>query len=214
VPQQIDPQLVTIQVAAWVLSVGLHEAGHAYTATYLGDPTPADNGRLTLNPFAHMKPVFTAIILPLIFMVSGQGLLGGAWTPIDPSYFKKPLRDRVFVALAGPAVNVLLALLFSGAYLAFGQAIAPPGTVWFVLFLVIIQLNLVLALFNMLPIPGLDGGDVLRYFLGPAAREKFDALRQYGIIIAIVILNIPQVSEVFFAPVWFLLRLVFRAPAS
>ncbi|MEK7465999.1 MAG: site-2 protease family protein [Planctomycetota bacterium] len=212
-PQDFETQYKLIQAAAWVLSVGLHEAGHAYSATWFGDPTPANHGRLTLNPFAHLKPVFTAVILPLVFIMSGQGLLGGAWTPIDPAYFKKPLRDRVFVALAGPVVNVVLALLFSGLYLVIRPSL-PADSVYHLLFLVMIQLNLILLFFNMLPVPGLDGGDVLRYFLGPVAREKFDALRQYGIIIAIVILSIPNVSKYYFLPVYKYRELLFGIPTQ
>ncbi|KAF0242847.1 MAG: peptidase [Planctomycetota bacterium] len=213
VAQELDTRFIVIQAAAWILSVGLHEAGHAYSADRLGDPTPSIHGRLTLNPFAHLKPVFTAVILPLIFIMSGQGLLGGAWTPIDPAYFKKPLRDRVLVALAGPAVNLALALFFSGIYLAAGRSLAP-GSIYHLLALVMVHLNLVLVLFNMLPVPGLDGGDVLRYFLGPGAREKFDGLRQYGIIIAILVLSIPHVREYYFLPIYLYLALIFGAPAS
>ncbi len=207
---EMKPEEMIVWGAAWVLSVGLHEAGHAYSADRLGDPTPGLYGRLTLNPFAHLKPVMTAIVLPLLFLVSGAGILGGATTPINPTYFKKPLRDRVLVALAGPLVNVLLTLVFCGVWLAFGPSLAESGK-WLAIFiLVMVQLNATLFLFNMLPVPGLDGGDVLRYFLGPVAREKFDGMRQYGIIIAVVLLSLPHVRGYFFMPVDLLLEFLVR----
>lgn len=207
VEKEFNVQLAVIQAAAWILSIGLHEAGHAYTANRLGDPTPGMFGRLTLNPFAHLKPVVTAIILPLIFIISQQGLLGGASTPINPSYFRKPLRDRVIVALAGPTVNILLLLLFSGAFLALPASVLAEGSIYLRLLKYFVSLNAFLILFNLLPVPGLDGGDVIRYFLGPSIREKFDAMRQYGIIIAIVVLSLPHVGGYYFYPVrWYMLQ--------
>lgn len=200
---------MVIQASAWILSVGLHEAGHAYTANRLGDPTPGLYGRLTLNPFAHLKPVSTAIILPLIFIVSRQGLLGGATTPINPSFFTKPLRDRVLVALAGPAVNLLLLLVFSGIFLVLPESMAAEGSMYRRFAYQLVSLNAILILFNMLPVPGLDGGDVLRYFLSPALREKFDGMRQFGIIIAIVFLSLPKVGLYYFLPAYFYLLVVF-----
>ncbi len=209
VEQPFDTQLAVIQAAAWIVSIGLHEAGHAYTANRLGDPTPGMFGRLTLNPFAHLKPVLTAIVLPLIFIISRQGLLGGASTPVNPSYFRKPLRDRVFVALAGPAVNIVLLLLFSGAFLVMPAALVAEGSLYLRLLAYFVYLNAFLIMFNLLPVPGLDGGDVIRYFLGPSIREKFDEMRQYGIIIAIVILSLPHVGRYYFYPVTWYMNQVF-----
>lgn len=206
---EIEPTQLLLVGSAWVLSVGLHEAGHAFSANRLGDPTPGMFGRLTLNPFAHLKPVMTAVVLPLVFLVSGAGILGGATTPINPSYFRKPLRDRLLVALAGPVVNLLLALLFAGSYFLLGRASAEVSTVT-AFFLVMVHLNLVLLLFNMLPVPGLDGGDVLRYFLPAELREKFDGARPFGIVIAMVLLSIPAVGRTYFVPVNKALELLLR----
>lgn len=181
------PVLLLSWATAWILSVGLHEAGHAYSADRLGDPTPGLNGRLTLNPFAHLKPVMTAVILPAILLLSGNGIMGAALTPTNPSYYRRPLRDQALVAAAGPAVNILLALLAAGAFRLFTSSSSP--IVFFLI--VMVQLNVILILINLLPIPGLDGGNIFRAGLGPAAREKFDAARQYGLIIAIVVLSLP-----------------------
>ncbi|MBI2922639.1 MAG: site-2 protease family protein [Planctomycetes bacterium] len=207
----IDPQTIAITAAAWVISIGLHEAGHAFAADALGDPTPSDHGRLTLNPFAHLKPVFTAIVLPLVLMATTGMILGAASTPIDPSRFRKPLRDRLLVAAAGPAVNLLLAGLFVGLYLLM-RSRAPAGSVNELFFRIIIRLNLILLMFNMLPFPPLDGGDVLRFFLTPRLREILDGMRQYGILIAIIVLSIPAVAVVFFFPVDFTDFLLFGSP--
>lgn len=210
-PVQIEPQVIALYAAAWVISIGLHEAGHAYAATALGDPTPGDHGRLTLNPFAHLKPVFTAIILPLILLTTTGMILGAASTPIDPTGFRKPLRDRLLVAAAGPAVNLVLAGLFVGLYLLV-RSRAPAGSLNEEFFRIIIRLNMILLMFNLLPIPPLDGGDVFRYFLTPRLREMLDGMRQYGILIAMILLSIPKVAVVFFFPVFFVEFLLFGFP--
>jgi len=205
-----DPRITEFVIlgTAWVLSIGLHEAGHAYTAHWLGDPTPELHGRLTLNPFAHLKPINTAVLLPLFFLAVGGGILGAASTPIDPSRFRKPLRDRLLVAAAGPAVNLLLAGAFIGIFLLLGER-APRGSLNHTFLFAMVHLNLVLFLFNMVPIPPLDGGDVFRYFLGVRGREVLDGMRQYGIIVAIILLNIPKVAAVYFMPAYLLEGLVF-----
>lgn len=198
-----------IMITSWVLSAGLHEAGHAFTADRLGDPTPGLAGRLTLNPFAHLKPIATAIILPLVLLLYSGMILGGATTPINPSFFRKPLRDRLVVALAGPAVNVVLALLFTGIHFVLPASLSFPNSLYGVLVFQMVYLNLILIAINLLPIPGLDGGDVLRFFLSPALREKFDELRQFGLVIMLVFLSIPAISRYYFKPVALYLDLVF-----
>src|SRR6185295_629791 len=92
-----------------LLSTAFHEMAHAFTAYLLGDPTPGRHGRLTLNPIPHLQPVMTAVILPVIMYLSGMGLMMMAFTPIDPTKFRKPLRDRALVAVAGPITNIVLA---------------------------------------------------------------------------------------------------------
>jgi Zn-dependent protease len=137
-------------------------------------------------------------------------MLGAAWTPIDPSRFKKPLRDRVLVALAGPAVNLAFAALFIGITLllrAFDRA--PVGSFNFSVAYFMVHLNLVLFTFNLLPVPGLDGGDVARYFMPAGLRESFDSMRPYGILIAIILMSPKLLGVWWFLPVYLVEGLVF-----
>ncbi len=97
-----------------ILSTAFHEMGHAFVATWLGDPTPGRHGRLTFNPIPHLQPVLTAIVLPLVTILSNYGFMILATTPVDPSRLRKPLRDQALVAVAGPIMNVVCAAVMLG----------------------------------------------------------------------------------------------------
>jgi Zn-dependent protease len=157
----------------------LHEMGHAFVAHWLGDPTPARNGRITLNPLPHLQPVITAVIFPFITYMFGNALFCLATTPIDPSKFKRPLRDHALVAIAGPMMNFLLMgiiiaiLWIPGMYVReFGSyepknwvsAILPWAAMW----------NFILGCFNLLPLPPLDGYRIVRIILPIQLRRAAD----------------------------------------
>lgn len=206
-----NPEMIVIYGACWVISIGLHEAGHAFTADRLGDSTPADFGRLTLNPLVHMQPVMTAVVLPVVLISMGMPPLGAASTPYNPANFRKPIRDTALVAIAGPIVNIALAGFFSAAYLLFFRNI-PQDSISFRFLEHAVWLNLILVMFNLLPVPGLDGGSIVRAFLPRRAREIFDGARQFGILIAIILVNIPAVSFAIFFPAALVQFLVFPPP--
>ena len=177
-------------IAILILSTALHEMAHAYTATWLGDPTPGRFGRLTLNPFPHLQPVLTAIILPFVMYMSGNGLIILAQTPIDPSRFKHPLRDQALVAIAGPLTNVLCALLLIGALWIPGvwETDGPP-TIRMIALDKAAFYNFILAIFNMLPFPPLDGYRIIRAVLPIRLRMAADGFSRhtYSLILCMIV---------------------------
>jgi Zn-dependent protease len=171
-----------------ILSLSFHEAAHAWTADRLGDPTARRLGRLTLNPFAHIDWVGT-VLFPLLAMFSGFPLIGWA-KPVPVSWvnLRSPRRDFAIVALAGPVSNLILAVgaaaLFEAVDATSG---ASMGLVWQLLYRMV-TLNVLLAVFNMIPVPPLDGGNVLAGVLPEAGARVFDRLRPFGFLILYALL--------------------------
>jgi Zn-dependent protease len=168
-----------------VLSLSFHEAAHAWTANRLGDPTARLLGRLTLNPIRHVDLIGT-VVFPLVAMFSGIPLIGWAKpVPVDMRHLKEPRRDFAIVAAAGPASNLLLALLASLIYrgMTAGVDLAPAalGVSEIVRFVVLI--NILLAVFNMIPVPPLDGGNVLMGLVPARVAAGISFLRPYGFMI-------------------------------
>ena len=168
-----------------LFSVIVHEVAHGWMALRCGDPTARDAGRLTFNPIPHIDP-FMTILLPLFLIISHSGfIIGGAKpVPVNPNYFRRGEKDNVLVSFAGPASNILLALaaflvslVVVLLYKATGARILIPA----VQFLnVIIFLNLILANFNLIPIPPLDGSHILAYFLKGDAKRRYQNLQRAG----------------------------------
>lgn len=170
-----------------IFSVIVHEISHGYIALWLGDDTAKRAGRLTLNPLAHID-LFGSIIFPLVLAFSNAPIFGWAKpVPYDPRFLANPKKASGLIALAGPASNLLLAIifaLFTRILFAFPST-AIAGELY-LFFFIIIKVNIALALFNLLPIPPLDGSGVL-FSLLPRRLERFEEiLRQYGFIILIV----------------------------
>jgi len=168
---------ILIQVAVLIASLSFHEAAHAWTASKLGDPTARALGRLTLNPMAHIDPIGT-LLFPLLAMSTGAPLIGWAKpVPVDPRYLREPKRDFALIAAAGPISNLILAVC--GAVLLL---VAPSGIVAGTLTL-FVWINVLLAVFNMVPIPPLDGGNVLIGVLPHEAGAAIARLRPYGFLL-------------------------------
>lgn len=157
----------------------LHEMAHAYVATWLGDPTPGQHGRLTMNPIPHLQPFIAAVVVPVLMYLTNNTMLGFATTPINPSRFRNPLRDHALVAVVGPMMNFLLAaicmgLLWIPGVFSYDQSGETTYTTR-ILFNAG-QLNFILGMFNLLPIPPLDGYWIARPMLPLRMRMQFDGL--------------------------------------
>lgn len=173
------------------MSLSFHEAAHAWTADRLGDPTARLLGRLTLNPLAHIDWIGT-VLFPLIAMFSGLPLIGWAKpVPVSWANLRSPRRDFAVVALAGPVSNLLLAIAAAFVLVpVIESGLGPDGSlsqVGVVLFMAV-SLNVLLAVFNMIPVPPLDGGNVLAGLVPERAARLVDALRPYGLIILYALL--------------------------
>jgi Zn-dependent protease len=195
-----------------VFSLTVHEAAHAWTAHRLGDNTARDLGRISLNPIVHIDPIGT-ILLPLVAYSTHAPLLGWAKpVPVRTRGLKNPRRDLMLIAAAGPASNLVLAALASialkllpasAAAGAFDVA-SPVGYLLFEAF----KLNLLLAIFNMVPVPPLDGGNVLANLLPTHLAYRFEQLRPYGVFILYGLLFTGLLSKIIVPPYVFLAGLL------
>jgi Zn-dependent protease len=180
-----------------IVSITSHEAAHGFVADRLGDPTARERGRLTLNPIPHIDLFFT-ILLPLFLILSGSGFIfGGAKpVPVNVSRLRQPRRDWALVGAAGPAVNVLIALGLTAmlAVATFVGLADSPSSLTDVL-AVGIFLNALLAVFNLIPIPPLDGSRVVQYFLSGETLGLYLRLERFGLLIIMAaVYFVPQVQ--------------------
>jgi Zn-dependent protease len=184
----IDVAQLLIAFVVLLFSLTVHEMAHAWTADRLGDPTARLLGRVTLNPIAHADPIGT-VLFPLIAMVTGAPLIGWAKpVPVNIRQLRHHERDYVLVAAAGPASNIVMAVaaalvlaVMPVSPLVLGEANASAPLASFFTRMVI--LNVLLAVFNMLPIPPLDGGNVLSGLLPRRFAQTFEQIRPYGFLI-------------------------------
>ena len=173
-----------------LFSVIIHELAHGYVAYSLGDPTAKYEGRLTLNPLKHLDP-FGSIILPLLLYISHSPVLFG-WAkpvPINPYNFRDKKYGEIKVSLAGPISNLILAIIF-GLFLRFIPYALTQYNQGIIVILatIIVEINIWLAVFNLIPVPPLDGSWILFSFLPISMKGVENFLRQYGIIILIFLI--------------------------
>jgi Zn-dependent protease len=170
-----------------LFSVILHELSHGAVADANGDPTPRLAGRLTWNPLAHLDPLGTLFILIIVF--TNVPFFGWAKpVPINPTYFRNYRKGMLMTALAGPFANFSLLILFMGILYFMFITNAPAGTTLAYALAFGMIINFMLMLFNLLPIPPLDGSKVLAQFLSWKQQTKLYSLEAYGFIILIVLL--------------------------
>lgn len=196
----LNPTTLLYVAVALVVAAVVHEYAHAYVADRLGDPTPRAMGRLTLNPLAHLDPVGTLMIL----------LLGFGWAKpvqINPMHFGNWRRDSMLVAAAGPLANVTL-LFVLGAPFKLGlielpllSPIPPVGR----LLIIAIQLNAMLAVFNLIPVPPLDGSKILMGLLPPAQAISYARLQPYGVLILVALIFSRLLAAVLTPPMTWLI---------
>lgn len=194
-----------------LMAVTLHEVAHGRAARYFGDRTAEAQGRLSLNPLRHVDPVGTVLVPLVLLALSSPFLFGWAKpVPVNPRFLRRPRQDMAWVAAAGPASNIAMAIGWAfvlsiaqrqgdGAAAQLIQAMAYIG-VWF---------NILLAVFNMLPIPPLDGGRVLANLMppGPTAR-LLDRIEPWGLMIVLVLLMSGLFSKVLIGPIVVLMDLI------
>lgn len=187
--------LFVIKLASLGFSIILHEVAHGYAAYKMGDPTAAYSNRLTLNPMAHID-LFGSIILPVILIVTGSPVLLG-WAkpvPINPYYFRNLKRGVMVTGAAGPLTNFALAL---AAGLIF-QLVAPFAEVigWFLAYFC--ATNVVLGVFNLIPIPPLDGSRVLYGLLPRGMDDQYLSVERYGMFILFGLLAIGALDRIIY----------------
>ncbi|MGC3960885.1 MAG: site-2 protease family protein [Verrucomicrobiota bacterium] len=171
-----------------------HEFGHAWMASKCGDDTAKHEGRCSLNPLVHIDPLGTVLIplMQIFFPVVGSILIGWAKpVPVNPYNLRNEKVDDILISMAGPWMNLLLAVLFIGLAKV-GTILGQPNLIDFAMMTACI--SLVLCFFNLLPIPPLDGSHVMRVLTG-MSRETYHQLARYGFIILIVVINLTPVPR-------------------
>jgi Zn-dependent protease len=202
----IISQLVSFAIVLGSLTV--HEWAHARTANHLGDPTARLLGRVSFNPAVHIDLLGT-IVLPLLAIFSGFPILGWAKpVPVNMSRLGNPKRDFMIVAAAGPASNLVMAVAAAMVFRALGGFQADDGLVLAQLLQRAVEINVLLAVFNMLPVPPLDGGNVLAGLLPDHMAGLLYGLRAYGFIVLYALMLTGILERLIMPPTVSLLRLL------
>lgn len=191
-------QALSVWLLPVITAITLHEAAHAWVADWLGDDTARRLGRVSFNPVRHIDP-FGTLLLPGLLLLVGAPFLFGWAKPVPVAFHRlnNPKRDMVWVALAGPGINIALALAAGLLLQPVGQLEANGVTLWFWENLKnAILANVVLACFNMLPIPPLDGGRVLTGLLPGPLAWRFAGLERYGLLVILgAALVVPMIAQ-------------------
>jgi Zn-dependent protease len=207
---------IVIQLFVLLFAITVHEASHGWAANKFGDPTALNLGRVTLNPLAHIDP-FGTIILPILLSLARMPAFGWAKpVPVNPYNLRHPRRDNLWISFAGPAANLTVAasawavlmvlktandrvglfikVMINGFFrqLGFSLPVLQPGFYPLeglaLILLMMILLNAYLAMFNLIPIPPLDGSGILMGLLPDGAASRFDRIRPYGFILVLMLI--------------------------
>ncbi len=187
-------QTITVYALPVLFGITLHEAAHGYVARMFGDPTAWQAGRVSLNPVRHIDFIGT-IVVPLVLLFStklmgGGGLLFG-WAkpvPVDWSRLRRPKRDMLWVALAGPGSNLVMAVIWAIGLRILAETGAVSSDFWVRMAIAGIQVNLVLMALNLLPLPPLDGGRIVFSLLPQRMAWQYSKIEPYGMVILIVLM--------------------------
>ena len=202
----MDISSILIGFAIVIVALTIHEAAHAWTADKLGDPTARLLGRVSLNPIVHIDPIGT-VLLPLLAMFSGLPILGWAKpVPVNISRLRHHRRDFMIVAAAGPVSNLLQAFIIAGVFRMLYDPSASdllPAILKYA-----VTTNLILAFFNLIPIPPLDGGNVLAGLVPENAARVIDQVRQFGFIALYALMLSGILTELIMPPTVFFYRLL------
>jgi Zn-dependent protease len=201
---------IILSVPGFLLAITVHEFAHGYIAYRLGDPTAKLAGRLTLNPISHLDP-FGTLALILTRMIGWAKPV-----PVNPRYFQNPRRDMLWVSLGGPGANLLAAFLLTMslhlmkfAFVFFGREIATLVLVPLVEMIKFgIRVNVGLGIFNLLPVPPLDGSKILSGLLPSRMAYQFEQLEPYGFIILLVLIISGVATYLIVPPIRFVLTLL------
>ncbi|MGP1615227.1 MAG: site-2 protease family protein [Pollutimonas bauzanensis] len=187
-------QTITVYALPVLFGITLHEAAHGYVARMFGDPTAWQAGRISLNPVRHIDPIGT-IVVPLVLLFStkllgGGGLLFG-WAkpvPVDWSRLRRPKRDMLWVALAGPGSNLVMAIIWAIGLRILAETGAASTDFWVQMTIAGIQVNLILMALNLVPLPPLDGGRIVFSLLPDRMAWQYSRIEPYGIVILIILM--------------------------
>jgi Zn-dependent protease len=212
--------ILAFEISVWLLpiliAVTFHEAAHGYVAHLLGDDTAWRLGRVSFNPFKHIDP-FGTIILPVMLLLARSPFLFGYAKPVPVNFgaLRHPRRDMILVAAAGPAMNILLAILAAAAFHLLDYA--PDVVARFAAANLenALVLNIILAVFNLLPIPPLDGGRIIVGVLPSALGKLLSRLEPYGLLILIgLLIVLPLLGEQFGVNLNFISQIITRSASA
>jgi len=223
--------VITLVISLFVLlfAITIHEASHGWAAARFGDYTAQSMGRVTLNPVAHIDPIGT-VLLPLLLVIAGAPPFGWAKpVPVNPFNLRNPRRDNLWISAAGPAANLSAAaaclisivalrlinpgiVVFLGNYLrgwgSLPRGFYPLEGLVLILFFGV-QVNTYLAVFNLIPVPPLDGSGVLMGLLPDDAAQRYDRLRPYGFIIVLALIYMGLLRVIIRPIELFILKIIF-----
>ncbi len=194
-------QKITIWILPVLLAVSLHEAAHAWMANRKGDPTARLLGRLTFNPFKHIDPVGTILVPALMITFTGFAFGWAKPVPVDIRNLGNPKKDMMWVAMAGPASNFIMALIWA-ILLHISVLLLDSRSAISLFFLLMpvagITINVILGVLNLLPIPPLDGSRILSGLLSPGASQQYNKIEPYGFFIIIGLMLSGLLSSIIF----------------